>query len=242
MTPLDDLHARLDTGGESALRAYYVQLAATELFVPLDGANNPAAIELDGSPVVLAFDTEDRLATFMEGGGERAVLSGRILIGLARDWKAGVGVNLGVAESAYIVPLEAIKWMQAALEAPVADMVSVGRFTAPRLPETALPAIDRALAALGGQAEAAYLVNQQDGEALLLIAGAVAGRQDAIAAHLGGAMAVQFPDHPVAVSFVDDVEVLRRAARIGLTFEIPQPQSRAIQMPGGDPDKPPKLR
>ena len=86
MTVLDAAHAAMETGGDAARLRFYERLADAELFLLLEreAAGDriaPHVFPLDDGPVVLAFDTEERLAAFSDGAAY-AALTGRSLAGL----------------------------------------------------------------------------------------------------------------------------------------------------------------
>ena len=113
MTPLDQAHAAMLSGDEAEARQFYRVLADTALVLLLEGeaegdAIRPLVFELTDGPVLLAFDSEDRLAGFQDGPAPYASLPGRVIAGLLKGQGIGLGVNLGVGASEMMLPAEAI--------------------------------------------------------------------------------------------------------------------------------------
>ncbi|MCB2111219.1 MAG: SseB family protein [Defluviimonas sp.] len=261
-TPLDLAHAAMMAAeAEDAPRLrYFERLADCELFLLLaedsDGTViRPAVFRLEAGEVALAFDREDRLAAFIEGPTPYAALPGRIV---ARELAAGglgLGLNLGVAPSAFLVPAEALGWLVATLgHEPERTQARPRAFHPPEdLPGGLVAALEDKLATLGGHAECALLagVTYEDGSRGLMLAfvGASPDAEPALAKAVSeslvfsglepGALDVAFPTAPGALAAIGEV---------GRRFEMPAPEPEPAQVvgaraaPGMDPAKPPKLR
>jgi hypothetical protein len=243
--------------------AFYERLAESELFLLLErdaGADaiEPRVLTLSSGPLVAAFDTEDRLADFAGAEAAFAAMPGRRLFGmLAGQNVAGqglaLGLNLGVAPSAFLMPPEAIGWLAATLgDGPTEVDARIAELAAPSgLPERLLLALDRKLARAGGLARSAYLarVTYEGGRNghLLALIDAEAGARGALAAEVAEALTfsgLEAGELDVAFLSSDD-PVFDRLARVGLRFDLPDPP-QAVQTvpaaPGMDPDRPPRLR
>ncbi|MEM8788831.1 MAG: SseB family protein [Pseudomonadota bacterium] len=255
-TPLDHAHAAMVAAGETepARRVFFAALAATELHVPLrdgggggggataDGTIRPLTLDIDGGPIVLAFDTELRLATFTGGGGEHASLPGRALAQLLSTKRLGLGLNLEAAPSAMLLPAAALGWL-AESAAPVSQTTApISRL---RRPDAATPdllaALDAALARATGRARAAALVGHGDAltpRLLIAIEGAAAADAPDLAALLTQTAAIAAPNVPLDVSFLDLDDPMRdRIRSLAVVFDLPDPA-----VPMRDPDRPPRLR
>ncbi|NSY38309.1 SseB family protein [Leisingera sp. ANG59] len=258
-TPLDLAHAAMEaTPQDDAARLrFYERLADAELFLMLseEAAGEQISPELFETPegaFVLVFDREERLAQFAGRPVPYAALSGRIVAQMLAGQGIGLGLNLEVAPSAFLIPAEAISWLHQTLgHAPQEVEAGVTEFTAPKgLPEALLTALDAKLATAGGLAAAAYLAGVRyasGGQGHLLgFVGAKEAAQASLAKAAGealtfsgieaGAMDVGFfaAEDPVAASL----------ARVGLRFDLPQPkapQEMKPVKPGSDPEKPPRL-
>lgn len=235
MTPLDQAFAELEDGAEAAYRRYYAAFAAAELFVPMTREGVPDAVEVDGAAFALAFDTEARLQDFAQGETERAVLTGRALVAAMVAQGAGIGLNLGVAETAMLLDAETVAWIAEQGQADVVeDAGGIAEIETPQVTAETLRAIDGFLARLTG--EAAYLCGSRDGLVLIL-----RGEDGAaLAAGLAEVLALSGTTEPVRLAVTESAAALARAANVGIRFDLPEPQAQAA--PGGDPTQPPRLR
>lgn len=268
MTPIDTAHAAMeaDPDADAPRLAFYQRLAETELCLILEREARgevvePRVLRLSTGPVVTAFDTEERLAEFAgaEGSGAEAAyvaLPGRQLVRMLAGQGVALGLNLGVAPSAFLMPPEAVDWLAGLLsEAPREAGGRLREVTAPGgLPETLLTALDRKLARTGGLAACAYLagVVYDDGRRghLLALIDAEDGARAALAAEIGEALVFSGLDAgELDVAFFAAADaVSARLAKVGLRFDLPDPPAApAVSAPGPtapgmDPDRPPKLR
>ncbi|MEW2911108.1 SseB family protein [Leisingera sp. JC11] len=259
-TPLDLAHAAMEAApqDDAARLRFYERLADAELFLMLteEAAGEQISPELFETPdgaFVLVFDREERLAQFAGKPVPYAALSGRVVAQMLAGQGIGLGLNLEVAPSAFLIPAEAIAWLHQTLgHAPEEVEAGVTEFTAPKgLPEALLTALDAKLATAGGLAAAAYLAGVRyagGGQGHLLgFVGAKEAAQASLAKAASealtfsgieaGAMDVGFfeAEDPVAASL----------ARVGLRFDLPQPkapQELKPVKPGSDPEKPPRLK
>jgi hypothetical protein len=243
---------------DAARLRFFARLADGELFVLLqdEAAGEtvaPRVFALQDGPVVLAFDSEERLAEFAGGIAPYAALPGRVIAAQLLGQGIGLGVNLGAPPSATLLPPEALDWLARVLaEAPQQVKARPQRFVAPRgLPEALLVALDRTLARAGGLAGAALLagVVYEDGRAghMLAFLDAAPGAEAALARAASEALVfsgVEAGEMDVAfLSAADPSSVAM--ARVALRFDLPPPEARSSpspQAPGTDPDRPPRLR
>lgn len=257
-TPIDRTHAAMEAApeDEGARRRFYEVLAASELCLLLareaEGERiEPAIFAPEGAACALAFDSEARLAAFAEGGAPYAVVSGRALAGMLAGQGVGLGLNLGVAPSAILLPAEAVDWLAGMLpDAPEEIAARPVEFRVPKgLPEAMLGALDARLASLGGLAEGAWLVAvryEGGGRGHLLgFVGAVPGAEGALARAVSEVLAFSgLEAAALDVGFFGAGDpVVARMARCGLRFDLPVPPEAAPRAaPGSDPEKPPRLR
>lgn len=260
-TPLDLAHAAADAEPEreGARLAFYARLADGELFVLLTreasggGAIEPRVFPLEGGPVVLAFDTEARLAGFSGGVAPYAAMPGRVLAAQLKGQGIGLGVNLGVAPSSMLLPPEALDWLALALDtAPQQVEARPILFHAPTgLPEALIAALDAALARAGGLAGVALLagVTYEGGRRghMLAYLDALPGAEAALTRAASEALVfsgVEAGEMDVAFLSSGDnpaVSMARVALSFGLTKAEP-PELAAKPGPGIDPKRPPNLR
>src|SRR5690606_24289656 len=193
MTPLDLAHAAMTAEPSSALPRlrFYEALAEGELVVLLEAEPEPGAeavpalFPTDDGTLALAFDSEERLATFAQGAAPYAALPGRALIELLAKQGLGLGLNFGVAPSEFLMPAEAVTWLAGVLQNPATEVEALPRgFSAPDLPQDLLLGLDRKLARAAGLAEHALLVGADWGDRrglLLAFIGAKPGAERALA-------------------------------------------------------------
>ncbi|MFC3613960.1 SseB family protein [Lutimaribacter marinistellae] len=259
ITALDAAHAAMDAAPEddAARLRFYERLADSELFLLLsaepDGENvSPETFELADGRFVLAFDREERLAQFTGRSSPYVALSGRVLSAMLAPQGIGLAVNPEVASSAMLIPAEAVAWLRDTLgHAPAEVEARIASVHPPSgLPETLLSALDTKLATAAGLAQSAYLVAvtyETGGQGHLLgfidaLEPAQAPLAKAASEALtfsgieAGAMDVGF--------FSTSDPITARLAKVGLRFDLPQPQSPSFERPapGSDPNRPPRLK
>lgn len=258
-TPLDLAFAAMEAAPEddAARLRFYERLADGELFLLLaqeaEGDNvMPELFEVEDQRFVLVFDRAERLTAFVGGPAHYAALSGRMIANLAQGHGLGLGVNLG-AMSETLVPSEAMGWLVDTLEhGPDEIEARPEEFSAPTgLPEVLIEALDTKLATAVGLARMAYLVGvtYENGTR-----GFMLGVIDAVnEAHapLAKAVAEALTFSGVEAGMLDvgffaaQDPVAASLARVGLRFDLPQPEEQAEYVPvkpGSDPDNPPILK
>lgn len=231
MTALDDLAPTPFHDADAPQRARMLsRLADTELSVAL--VEEPAGdrielrmFPLEGGPVALACDSEDRLADFLGAVVAYAALPGRVLAGLLRAEGAGLLVNPG-HPSEMLLDAGMLDWLTGALDAAPEAGEARLRLTGPAA-ETVAALAEPLAARLGdmrgliGAAALAGVAGDSGPTAhLLLISGAEEARQPAIAKALAEALAF-LPAQPggVDISFTD---ALPPAA--ALRFDLSPPE------------------
>ena len=261
-TDLDKAHAAMEAAPEDdvARLRFYEGLADAELFLmlgaePVGGNILPALFDLEEGRFVLAFDREERLSAFAEGPAPYAALPGRVIAATLAGQGVGLGLNLGVAPSAFLVPAEALAWLAGTLDhapgAAEARPVAYGRPEG--VPEGLIAALEAKLARLAGLAARAHLVAvTYEGGArshLLAFEAAAPGAEDALAKAVSEALVFSgIEAGAIDVTFLaagdPALAALTKPAR---SFELPAPPRETAQVlspaaPGMDPARPPKLR
>lgn len=263
MTPLDHAHAAMqaDPSDESAGLRFYRLLADTPLLLllnaePEDSRIDPRVFDLETGPVLLAFDTADRMAALADGPLAYAELPGRVIV----QQLAGQGVSLGLnfgsdAASETLLPPEAVEWLAQMVAAPALHEVQAvpESVHAPRnLPSALIEALALTVAAAPGLARAAYLVGVRYGDGrsghMLAILDAYPDAAEPLAQAV--AQAIGFSGLEAAeidVTFLASADPAARGIiQTGLVFEFPprpvEAPVAAPAAPGSDPDKPPRLR
>lgn len=257
-TPLDAAQRAIDADpeAEAPRLAFHASLAAAEVFLLLEAeaegdSLTPRLFDLEEGAVVLAFDSEARLADFAAGPAPYAALPGRRLIAMLAGRGIGLGLNLEVAPSATLLPPEVIDWLAETLaQAPEALVAAPEQLLPPALPEALLRALDARLARATGLARSAWLcaVRHSDGGGghMLVFVGAVDRAEAALVQTVGEAvrLAGTAASGPVDVAFLSAGDPLEeRLARVGLRFDIPEPAgAAAVTPPGLESNLPPRLR
>jgi hypothetical protein len=257
-TPLDRVHAAMDAApqDETARLRFFDALAGAELFLLLESeaegdAITPRTFPLDGTPYVLAFDTEERLAAFAGAIAPYAALSGRALAPMLAAEGLGLALNAEAAPSSTFLPPDAMRWLAATLAGRPAEVEARPVSLAPPdgLPAPLFAALDAKLATAGGLARHAWLaaVAYADGRKghLLVFVDAVDGAEAGLARAIGEALTfsgVEAGELDVAFFRASD-PVMARVAKVGLRFDIPAPDAAVARAaPGMDPARPPRLR
>lgn len=272
ITPLDRAHAAMDAApdDDAARLRFYDRLAEAELFLLLDhapdgGTDGDADGDTDGDRIdptifdagdvryALAFDLEDRLADFADGGAPYAALSGRRLAAMLAGTGLGLALNPDVAPSAMLLGPDAMVWLAETLADGPAQTTGRARELTPPggLPDALLTALDGKLASMAGRAAGAYLagVTYDTGARghLLAFVDAVPGADAALARAVHEALTFSgLEAGSIDVMFLRAADgVAARLARVGLRFDLPAPAEPVTPVrpaPGSDPDHPPRLR
>lgn len=261
-TPLDQAHALMAAApdDDAPRLRFYQRLADAELFLLLaeesDGDTiRPAIFRLEDGEFAMAFDREDRLAAFSDAPAPYAALPGRIVARELAAAGAGLGFNIGVAPSAYLMPALALAWLSETLgKVPDEAKARPVAFHAPSAPRALVEGLGEKLARAGGIADTALLagVRYDDGRSghIIAFAGHRPGSEAALAKAVSEALVfsgIEAGELDVTFLALDDPALAAMRAH-GLRFEMPAPPRENIQViggpaaPGMDPDRPPKLR
>lgn len=257
---LDAAHHAMDTGGEAEALAFWRAFADAELFLVLEeegiGATiTPRTFDLSSGPLLLVFDSEERLGTLSPDPVPYAALPGRVIAAQLAGQGLGLGLNLGSgAASETILPPASVDWL--------ADMLSqaMPQETEGRIRRLAAPGLTRSLlgplsALLPPGSLAALAAVEYDTGArghAFAVAGLEPAREEGFARAVTEVLAFSGLDAAsLDVFFVaPEAEILRRMAEAGQGFagpEVKTPveapgQARSSRAPGMDPEKPPRLR
>jgi hypothetical protein len=165
-SPLDRAQAaRLTAPDDAAAEgAFYRLLADAALFLLLEAEAEgevltPRVFDLEAGPVLLAFDSEERLAMLGDAPLPYATLPGRVIAAQMAGQGISLGLNLGTgAVSEMLLPPEALDWLLERLAGTPQEVAAAPEsFHAPRVPETLIQALRDNLAAQPGLAQAAFL-------------------------------------------------------------------------------------
>jgi hypothetical protein len=221
MNALDMAHAAMTAAPEDdRLRLHYFRaIADAVLFLWLEteaqgDTVTPRVFDVEDGPLVLACDSEERLARAAGGPVPYAALPGRVVAHSLAGQGVSLGINLGAADSAFLVPPEAVQWLAATLEhAPVQTTARPERFAPPRaLPDALLAGLQEKLAGMAGLASGALLAE----------VGYAGGRRGHMLAVLDAAPAAE--------------AALARAVAEALTFSgVEAGEIDVVFLAGGDP-------
>ncbi|MFV2052285.1 SseB family protein [Aliiroseovarius sp. YM-037] len=259
ITPIDKSHQAMEAAPEdvSARLRFYERVAESELFLllqeePQGDQMTPQMFDVETGQFVLVFDREERLADFVGGTAPYAVLSGRVISEMLAGQGVGLGLNLSVAPSSFLIPADGVDWLAETLSnKPQQVDATPEEVSAPHgVPEALLTALDAKLALAAGLALSAYLVSVQFKDRgqghLLAFVDAVPGAEDALASAVAEALTfsgVEAGALDVAFFKASD-PMAARLARVGLQFDLPELEAsdHTPAAPGRNPDKPPILR
>lgn len=260
LTALDEAHAIMEATPESdaARLRFFERLADAELFVLLSkeaegDSLSPEVFATEEGHFVLVFDREERLAAFAQKPVPYAALSGRVVVQMLDGQEIGLGLNLEVAPSSILIPAEGIGWLSQTLaQSPGVVEAAIEALHAPKgLPETLLTALDAKLATAVGLAKSAYLVavTYEGGGSghMLGFISATAGAEGALAKAVNEALTFSgLEAGSLDVGFFSAQDGFAASlARVGLRFDLPQPEERKIvapEAPGSNPERPPRLK
>ena len=129
----------MQTGGDAQALRFYQVLADATLFLLLEQEAegdriNPKVFDLEDGPVVLAYDSDDRLAVMGQGPLPYAALPGRIIAQHLAGQGVALGLNFGSgAPSEVMLPPEAMRWLAEMLDSqPVQLEAQPEAFFAPQ--------------------------------------------------------------------------------------------------------------
>ncbi|OYU39184.1 MAG: hypothetical protein CFE33_12265 [Pseudorhodobacter sp. PARRP1] len=258
MRDLDQAYAAMQAGDAAAGLRFYRLLADATLFLLLEreaeGSRvDPRVFELDDGPVLLAFDSEDRLAVMGDGPLPYAALPGRLIAQQMLGQGLSLGLNFGTgAASEALLPPDALRWLCEMLDASPAEVEAVpAQFFAPQgLPEALSDALTFTLGGAAGLARAALLagVRYSDGRLghMLAVIDAVPGAEDALARALAEALVFSgLEAGELDVTFLGAGDaVVTELARVAVVFEVPEPvfEMAVERTAPGMGDQPPRLR
>jgi hypothetical protein len=253
--------------GSAAQLRFYQILAETPLVLLLTaevagGDVAPQVFDLAAGPLVLAFDSEDRLAQWAQEAGlgpqPYAELPARVIAQqLGAVGGIGLGLNFGAnTASEMILPPEAMTWLTEVLDiAPQtlpARISNVMPLAQP--PQAVMAALALGLSRSAGMAQAARLAHVRYDTGAQGHILAIFGASEAAEAPLSRAVAEALAFSGAEAAALDVVFVPQGSALAGpllrhgaeVALPAPPPQNSAAdyrpRAPGMDKDAPPKLR
>jgi SseB protein N-terminal domain len=259
MTLLDDAYAAMaaNSDDDAARLRYYARLSDGEMVMLLEhevtgGRVVPRIFDLQDGPVVLIFDSEEKLAGFAAGVAPYVALPGRVVAQQLAGQGIGLGVNMGAA-SMMLFPPDAVDWLAGTLDGElVEDEARPVLFHAPDgVPEVVVAALRAKLASAAGMAAQGLLcgVTYADGRRghMFAFVDAVAGREAMLARAVAEALifsGVEAGEIDVTFLHTGDPGVTAMAG-LARRFDLAladAPARAAPIPPGMDRTKPPILR
>ncbi|MBC7737013.1 MAG: SseB family protein [Candidatus Saccharibacteria bacterium] len=253
MTVLDQAHAGIDRGEAEGL-AFYRALADAELLMVLEEEARgevirPRVFDLSDGPMLLVFDSEERLGGFGTGPVPYAALPGRVIAAQMVGQGLSLGLNLGTgAASAMLLPPDALDWLIEMLDQRPAEQVQaqITRFEAPKVPEAVLNGLAGVMRSGGGGLAGVVYASGRRG-IMLALTGVPPDEEPRVARAVTEALAFSgLEASELDLTFVAaDDPVLLRMAEVGLMFQPQvrvQPKAEPPKAPGSDPLRPPILR
>jgi hypothetical protein len=242
-------------GGDADGMAFYRALANAELFLLLEAeavgeVMTPRVFDLAEGRVLLAFDSEERLARFAGGAVAYAALPGRVIAAHLAQQGLALGLNLGSgAASEVILPPEALNWLLSMLDQKAPEQIEtrVAGFLPPVVPTKVKVALASALtgAARGYLVGVRYAGGGQ-GQMLALVGVDVAA-EEKVARAVTEALAFSGVEAgSLDVAFLGEGDaMLARLSGVALVIEgVAAVLDETVQRagPGMDPERPPVLR
>lgn len=259
-TPLDQAHVAMFANPEDdgARLRYFARLSDGMLWLWTEaevtgGEVRPRLFPAGDGQVVLAFDSEERLAQAAGMTVPYAAMPGRVLVrALAALDGVSLGVNLGAEAPEHLLAPEELRWLADTLDqAPQTTEARPIGFAAPAaLPPALMQALDDKLARAGGLAAAALLagVTYDGGRRGHMLAFLDADPQAEPALARAVAEALTFSGLDAAeidVAFLRTGDAAAAAmARAGVRIDLPAPVQPAPAAPPAAPGTkgPPRLR
>lgn len=259
MTPLDKSHDAMQQAPEdtAARLQFYENMATTELFLlleeePLGEVVKPQIFPVEGHDFVLVFDSVERLVDFTETAAPFAAMSGRKIAEMLADQGLGLGLNLGVAPSSFLMPAEGIEWLLVVLANRSEARSEKPKFVTPprNSSKELLAGLDAKLASATGLAQAAYLVGveYQSGARgdLLAFINAIPAAEEALQQAALDAVSFRAVEAFLDVGFFASSDAISiEFERVGLRFDIAKANPVELTeptAPGMNPARPPNLK
>ncbi len=259
MTALDRAHVAMQAGGEVESLAFWRVFADAEVFVVLEREAvaevlEPKVFDLSMGRMLLAFDTEERLATISDLPVPYAALPGRVVAGQLAGQGLALGLNLGTgAASETVLPAEAMDWLAQMLtqNEPEEREARIVRLALPLLPEGVLHALQ---GLVPGQGVAALAQVEYVGGGwghVMAFAGIAANDEARMARAVTEALAFSGLDAASLdlVFCAPESTLFGRIANAGQVMRplmapmpVEIPLALAPQGPGTDPNRPPRLK
>ena len=247
----------MEAGSEPEALAFWRVFADAELFLVLEQEAQgetlePRVFDLSMGRMLLAFDTEERLATISDSPVPYAALPGRVVAAQLAGQGLALGVNLGTgAGCETVLAAGSLDWLAQMLtqDAPEERHGQIERLAAPLMPEGLTQSL-RALLPPQAQGALAQVAYTDGGWGHVL---ALSGLAPEDAPRMGRAVTEALAFSGLDAAALDlvfteiDAPLFARIAQAGQLVQPlpPVPAAEAAlapKAPGMDPDRPPRLK
>ena len=232
---------------------FYETFSDANLSVLINADLSMQVFETSQGKIVLAFDTDDRMAEFVSEPTEFMKIPGRELVMRLLGTDTGVGLNLNVAPTSQILTPEILVWLSDLLsvDSTLLQDQAVGFTANCQSSSDDIAAISSRLENFAGRVSAAYMcgISYSDGvtaDALIVVDCDPSVEADLFTAVIETQKFAENNATDLAIKFITSSNpTLSEIRRIGQEIHIPKtiPSHPAQPKPPGmDPDKPPILR
>ena len=251
-SPLDEIIKQVQSNDIAENRLIlFKRFLDAELFILIDDPQDPKPklVNLREGEILLGFDTEEKLMEFAGDNAFFISMTGRNL--LAQNISVGIALNLTNIGGGYILTNEILRWLEKNTQAKQGNIIRhPKKIVSPLIAsETFIKLLDETLALSPGSANYAILVqdiSEKDTNNLLLIfVEAGEAFQDILTQQISEAFKLSnLQGVTLDIIFAKpDEELIKKALKIGLRFDLPSIQEASKpKAPGMDPKKPPILR
>ena len=251
-SPLDEIIKQVQSNDIPENRLIlFKRFLHAELFILIDDPQDPKPklVNLREGKILLGFDTEEKLMEFAGDNAFFLSMTGRNL--LAQNVSVGIALNLTNIGGGYILTNEILRWLEKNTQAKQGAIIRrPKKIISPSVAsETFINLLDETLALSPGSANYAILVqdiSEEDTYNLLLIfVEAGDAFQDILTQQISEAFKLSnLQGVTLDIIFANpDDELIKKALKIGLRFDLPLIQKvPKPKTPGMDPKKPPILK
>lgn len=254
-TRLDVVYQRMQSSPESETAGlrFYEAFCDANLCVLINADTSMQVFETSQGKIVLAFDTDERVAEFISEATEFIKIAGRDLVMQLLASETGIGLNLNVAPTSQILSPDILTWLSEFLAE--SSSFSIDQVVAISPPDQWLDdhktAISTQLEKYAGMIASAYFCSVTYSDNTVADAVFIVDCDPTTEAVLFTALveSQKFLDKntaEIAIKFISpDNQEFPEICRVGEEIVISKLtviHTSAPTAPGMDPDKPPKLR
>ena len=251
-SPLDEIIMQVQSNDIAENRLIlFKRFLDAELFILIDDPQDPKPklVNLREGQILLGFDTEEKLMEFAGDNAFFLSMTGRNL--LAQNVSVGIALNLTNIGGGYILTNEILRWLEKNTQAKQGKIFRhPKKIVSPSIAsETFIKLLDETLALSPGSANYAILVQdiseETNNNLLLIFVEAGEAFQNILAQQISEAFKLSnLQSVTLDIIFASpDEELIKKALKIGLRFDLPLIQEAPKpKAPGLNPKEPPILR